>query len=318
MKRYLLLFIILLLPILVNAKTCDTSKVKITSIKMVDKSDTVVETEEATFSGLQTNLNLKFTEQGEHVEYKIIVKNDNTNDFELSKNTVKSDYFDYKYIYNDNTPIVKANSEKQINLRIDYSHPVPEELRDNFIEKKQIVLNLSNDNKITNPKTSRTTIIGLLLVLLGISTVIYVSKSKKVPTLLLLLVLLLPVGVFALCNVSITTNSKIELGNGGEEFCFIDRYVEESQPEYFKYEDGMTWRDYVASDYNVINDPNALYTYYFDTAIRAGNNSYKYKIPNVIKKTKQCTVVDCSYNVENTDEILDKSFGCYSWGEPSE
>ena len=311
MKKLMLLFILLLLPIGVFAKTCDTNKVKINSIEMTDKSDGVTENEEASFEGLNANLDLKFSTLKDHIEYKIIVENKNTNDFELTKKDIKTEYFDYKYIYDDNTPIVKANSKKQINLRIDYYNPVSQELINNgFVEEKQIVLNLSNEQKITNPKTSRATIIGLILVLLGLSTMIFVTKNKKEPALLLLLVLLLPVGVFALCNVSITTNSKIGVGREIKEFCFTDSRMEEIMPLYFEYEDGMIWQEFLNSDYNLINDPNSPYTYYFDKAIGTTMPSYRYEKPNTFKKSN-CTR-DCMTIINMSEAILDKSFGCYT------
>ena len=309
MKKLMLLFILLLLPIGVFAKTCDTNKVKINSIEMTDKSDGVTENEEASFEGLNANLDLKFSTLKDHIEYKIIVENKNTNDFELTKKDIKTEYFDYKYIYDDNTPIVKANSKKQINLRIDYYNPVSQELINNgFVEEKQIVLNLSNEQKITNPKTSRATIIGLILVLLGLSTMIFVTKNKKEPALLLLLVLLLPVGVFALCNVSITTNSRIEIGKEIKEFCFIDMTKEARDEEYYKYEDGMTWEDFRLSDYN--NGQDQGYAYYFDPKLIGREYLVKYnRIPNMFTKSN-CTDI-CINPINSTGAISDKSLGCY-------
>ena len=323
MKRiicYIIIFV-LFMPLIVNAEVCDTSKVKIKSIDLMDKSDGVVEKEEATIKDLQVGLNLKFSTQGDFIEYKIIVKNEGNEDFELSKNDIKSDYFDYYYIYVDNTPIIKANSEKQIRFRIDYSHPVSSELINNgFSEEKQIVLKLSNDKNITNPKTSRSTVFGLILILLGFSTIIFVTKNKESAPILLFILLLLPTGVFALCNISIATNSKIVVEKVEKEFCYdVSPQISEfSNPEYYSYMDGMTWAEYFSSKYNLINDSTSTYRYYFGSSLSEECPSCKHRIPNqLLRKVSYCDeddydCIDSESDVYDNDKILDKSIGCYT------
>ena len=67
------------------------------------------------------------SEVGNQIEYKIIVKNDSNEDYELDKNSFKlnSDYMDYTIESEDNSNIIKANSSKTIYLKVVYNKEIP-------------------------------------------------------------------------------------------------------------------------------------------------------------------------------------------------
>ena len=72
----------------------------------------------------------------------------------------------------------------------------------------------------------------------------------------------------------------------------------------------MTWQEFLNSDYNLVNDPNSTYTYYFDKATRNSTPDYKNKRPIAFS----CESNNCPTDLDPIDansKILDKSFGCY-------
>ena len=97
------------IPIFVNAESCDSDKIAISSITIESKSDSVEELDEATASGKNINLNLSMSKVGDNIKYKIIVKNDSNEDYELDKTSLKinSDYIDYVIESEDNSSIIK-------------------------------------------------------------------------------------------------------------------------------------------------------------------------------------------------------------------
>ena len=100
-----ILLFMMFIPFYVNAETCDTDKVSLSSITMNSKSDNVEETDEATVNGRNINLNLSMSEVGDSIEYKILVKNDSNEDYKFDKNSfnISSDYIDYTLKSEDNS-----------------------------------------------------------------------------------------------------------------------------------------------------------------------------------------------------------------------
>ena len=72
MKKFILLLFIIFLPFSVNAETCNADKITISSITAENKSDNVLELEEATANGMNINLNLSMSEVGDNIKYKLM------------------------------------------------------------------------------------------------------------------------------------------------------------------------------------------------------------------------------------------------------
>ena len=112
MKKYILpiLLLMMFIPFVVNAETCDTDKVTISSITIEEKSDNVNELGKITTNGLNINLNLSMSEVGDNITYKIIVKNDSDKDYLLDKNSfnISSDYIEYTLESVDDSNVVKG------------------------------------------------------------------------------------------------------------------------------------------------------------------------------------------------------------------
>ena len=222
---FIILLILMVIPFYVNAETCDTNKVSISSITTNEKSDNVEELQEATANGRNINLNLSMSEVGDNIEYKIIVKNDSSEDYALDKNSfnISSDYIDYTLESEDNSNIVKANSSKTIYLKVEYKNEVPEEAFESgtFNENKTMIVQLSNDDTknvldiITNPKTGVYSGVLIIAVLLLISIVLYVMFRKKKYIKFMILIIgtaiIIPISAYALCKCDITIDSNITI-----------------------------------------------------------------------------------------------------------
>ena len=202
------IFIILLLPFIVKAESCDLDSISIASINLEDKSDNVTEFDEATANGNKINLNLNMVDVGDNVVYKVVVKNNSDDDFSLDKSSfnLSSDYIDYIIESDDNSNVVKANSSKTIYLKVKYANEVPEESFDNgtYNDNKVVAVNLSSG---INPNTAVYSCLIIFLILLISSIVIFVLlKNKKIPKYMIFVfavLLIIPVCVYALCKYEI-------------------------------------------------------------------------------------------------------------------
>lgn len=220
MKRVLQLIIIciLFIPLLVNAETCDNDKVSISSITVDDKSDNVEEINEANVEGKDVNLNLNMSNVGDNIKYRIIIKNDSNDDYLLNKNSIKvsSDYIDYSIESSDNNNVVKAKTAKAFYLNVLYKNQVPEDKFENgsINDNVTMKLNLSSGN-VENPNTGIKYFVFILFVITTMIVMFFIFKKKRKNNrfefLIIGLVLLIPIGVKALCNVDININSNIKI-----------------------------------------------------------------------------------------------------------
>ena len=120
MKKILFsILVLLLIPYVVNAEECDTSKVYIDSIGIENITGNVEELEGATSQDKKANLNLRMSTKDDEILYKLVLKNDSSEDYEINKNSINinSEYIDYS-LESDNDNIIKANSTKTIYLRV--------------------------------------------------------------------------------------------------------------------------------------------------------------------------------------------------------
>ena len=237
MKKFILTFLLLIMfiPFFVNAETCDTDKIVISSIAIDSKSDNVEEIDEATFSGKDLNLNLSMTSVGDYIKYKVVVKNDSNEDYQLDKNSfnVSSDYIVYTFESEDKSYVVKANSSKVVYLKVSYKNKVPDEFFSSgtYNDKKTITVNLSNENIINvldtlkNPNTGVQSYILIILIILLISVSIYVLLKKKQYVKFMILIIgtaiLIPVSVYAICKCEIMVKSNIIIQEEPKEMFIV-------------------------------------------------------------------------------------------------
>lgn len=226
MKKYILLIFLFMIffPFYVNAEICDNDKITIRSITIENKSDNVEIIEDATATGKMISLKMNMEEVGDGIQYKLIVRNDSNADYELNKNSILTDssYINYSLSFDDNSNIIKANSSKIVYLKVEYANEVPEDLFNNnsFSENKTVKINLSSENNqiigtISNPKTGAKLSIIFLIIVLGEISLIIIRK-KKMSKLMVLIIgtsIMIPISVFALCNVEIKVESNIQIIN---------------------------------------------------------------------------------------------------------
>lgn len=328
MKKYILpiLLLIFFIPFYVNAETCDTDKITISSITMENKSDNVEELEAATASGKNINLNLSMSEVGDNIEYKFIVKNDSNEDYELDKTSlnINSDYINYSFKTNDNSNIVKANSTKNVTLRVEYKTEVPEDKFENgtYSDNKAMTVQLSNGNTIDvsdtfkNPNTGVQSYILIFMVILLVSGTMYVLLKKKKYTKFMILIIgatiIIPISVYALCKCEIKIESKIEIKKVEEfkSFCYVEYYGAGTGNKLsFNYKENETFNDFLdrGNNFEYINATD----FYFipNTCFTVKDNKVDVEVDNICFNTNWGVNTANQYSL-----IISESEGCYFSG----
>ena len=212
-----ILLVVMLLPFIVIAETCDTNSIKIESINVKEKQGSVSETEPAKINGTTINLNLNMVNVGDSISYDMVIKNTSDEDLELDNNSinVSSDYIEYNVESSDNSNIVPANSSKTMTVKIKYKTKVNDSSYQNgkYNDNKTMTLNISNDST-SNPFTNDLVLIYLLLFYISLFIfVVLFKKNKKTIVPITITILALPFSIKALCKSEITINSKVLIEN---------------------------------------------------------------------------------------------------------
>ena len=246
-----LILFLMLMPFMVNAETCDLDKISIDSITIKEKVGNATEIEPPVIEGKKIKVNLKMMEVNDSIEYKLAIKNDSNEDYELDKNSfdANSDYIEYTLKSNDKNLVVKAGKTKEVYLKVQYKNEVPNASfnEGKFNNNKSFVLNLSNGQTIAvpdiikNPKTGYSLIMLILICILCVGITMYAVLSKKkinkFMMLLLTLMITIPASVYALCKIDITVESNVTIEKGLEvAYLLNDGKVlfEDNEKDYFK------------------------------------------------------------------------------------
>lgn len=290
----LILLFILFIPFVVNAENCEPEKITIESITIKNKSEKVLEKEAPIINGNQINLNIQMEEVGDFIEYKVTIKNDSKDNYEIDKNilNITSDYIDYSFNLEDNSNLIGPGETKTGYLKTSYNAAVLEDLFVDGIynENKNLAINLSTasstNNDIKNPDTGiKSTLVVLFTTLFIIITATYITvkKNRYIEYMIFILgiSIAIPYTVNALCKYEINIQSNVEIKNNSKYVVFEKTYNHECCSEEFaeeepdfctktvyklKYDEGMTWNEWLQSDYN--KDENGNYI-----VKRDGNNS---------------------------------------------
>ena len=243
---------------------------------------------------------------GDYITYNVKVKNDSKNDFLLDKNSINinADYLDYSLLTEDK--IIKSGEEKTVQLKIIYKTEVDDSkfVNGKYIENKNMVLSLGNGNKkeVTNPVTNNNWLIIALGIILVIQVLLYVIHEKNLSKMNLLLLifglLIIPSGVYAICNCEITVDSKVEIDKVSFGSFKVD---DEGVITTYTFIEGMKWSEWLESDYN-INDIGFIE----GLALCVRNNDNR----NLFKEN---SIVDSNV-VKYNDEIINNNtyyYGCF-------
>ena len=102
MKKILFLLIIILLPIIVYADTCDNSNIVISDIVKVDSNGYVEEINSPLINNQSVSTNLKLYDVGDSITYSFKIRNNSKEDYDLSKEISGDEYCDYEIISDNN------------------------------------------------------------------------------------------------------------------------------------------------------------------------------------------------------------------------
>ncbi len=277
-KTLFILFVILtglLVPFVVRAEECSLDNISIEKIEILNKSESAVQKLEPVIDGKKLIFDIKLDEVGSFIEYKMIIKNDTDKDYELDSN-YNNEYFNYMISTEDKSNVIKKNETKEVLLRVSYMKTIPEELLNDdnvYSSNTHLVMAKSND-VIINPATGN---MGTILFLLFVICLFILSKRYHKNSLLLLLFLLLlftSFSVYAVCNLSIDIEAKIELST------LTDGYVYTIN----KYDENVGTSSYVWLDKTISKQ-----IIKYNTGTETGKNIYlKHKLVN--KKVEESYV----------------------------
>lgn len=224
MKKIITIIILLLLmPLFVFAEEqCSDDAVVIKSI-VQDSALDVEELTNASFEGNNINLDLKMLEVGNYIEYKLVIKNNASDDYYIDENSLKSDtnYLDYSIRYEDDSNKIKAGEEKVIYLKVAYNTKIDDsEFQNNKFVGNDSLTIVATDRKniIVNPLTmhdGNVVVFSLILVLvlIGLYFGVRTKNNKIIAILLLCLLSIVPFGVYAFCKCELKLKVNFEIEN---------------------------------------------------------------------------------------------------------
>lgn len=327
LKLIIPIFLILMfIPFYVNAETCDTNKIIISSITVEEESDNVEELSETTVDGKNINLNLSMKEVGDNITYKIVVKNDSKEDYELDENSfnLNSNYINYTFESEDDTNIVKKNSSKVVYLKVKYANEVPDEAFESgtYNDNQTMKVNLSTGDTISvpdtlkNPNTGVQSYILIVFIILLISITVYVLlKNKKYAKFMILIIgatIVIPISVYALCKCEIKIESKIEIKKVEEfkSFCYVDYSGGGTGNKLsFNYKENETFNDFLdrGNNFEYINYND----FYFipNTCFTVKDNNVDVEVDNICFNNNWGANRANQYSL-----IINESEGCYFSG----
>ncbi len=250
MKK-LLFLLLLLVPFMVHAE------VKITSVNLIDNTKGIEADTNPSYKDLTIDFNLKFSRLNDYAKYKVLIKNDTKKDYEIEdgESFSKEKYIKYNISISGSNEIIKAGEEKELLLTITYNKEVPENefINNVYTEKDNLTINLSNNDKEVNPKTSTGIIIAIAIIaIISLLLVLYNHYKLYHFTLPLLLLLLIPVTIIALEKITIKINTKIEITIPENYFAFeipMCGNNTSTMIDNIKYREGMTIEEFLNSDY---------------------------------------------------------------------
>ena len=152
LKKVLVLFFLLLMPILVKADSCDSESITIESIELEEKSDEVEETAEATIENNKIVINLDMSSVGDKAKYKITVKNDLEEDIKLDDFlNADSDFISYSLEFEDGNEksLVMGKSTEIVYLTIEYKNEITHDSYENgkFTDNRIMSVDMSTSPK---------------------------------------------------------------------------------------------------------------------------------------------------------------------------
>ena len=258
-KFLILVMALLLIPSIVNAE----GNVSISKIEMKETKGDALEISKPTFEGLNVNYDLSFHTLGDSITYVATLKNGDKEEYKIANKSTFSDtgYMEYTFAFSDNSNIIKPNETKDMYITIKYTKPVPDEKLVSGVYVEQNKMNLvliNNRGQEVNPNTASPIIYIIAILLLLTIGILLFKQHKKISILLIALSLLLPITTYALKEITVTLNTKVEVvkhlsfcvESNGLEAAYTSPTEEYEQNKYYDYETGMTLQSWKNSEFN--------------------------------------------------------------------
>ncbi len=198
MKK-ILFIIILLIPFITYAEECN---LEIKDIQIKDNKN-VIENNKPVLNCTNIDLDLTMNTVGDYIIYQIDISNNTNDNYEIEK-LINDDNIEYTILSDTN---IIANRVNTIELKVEYKKEFETYTNGKYEHKKTLTTNF---NKMDNPNTKDHII--LIVFILVISIVLFmILKNIKVPKYLILIILLIPIVIYATNKETITINSKINV-----------------------------------------------------------------------------------------------------------
>ena len=221
--KFLLLIIIMTFSFTISNVYAE-EKITIESLTLEEKTDTTTELSEPTINGLNIGFDLSYSQVNDYAKYKIIINNLTNDDYQIDKESKfnSSDYLTYKYEFDNNTNIIRSNSKLTMYITIIYKTEVPNEkiINGKFTETNTVTINVSNGKDIINPKTGNNILIILFILITAtiISFILFKNtQNKKYLSIMVVSLLLIPIGIYALEKLQISVTTKITIEKTPQE-----------------------------------------------------------------------------------------------------
>ena len=223
MKK-LILIIMLLIPMFVYATDdCNSEDIIIEKIDYVRVDGKTVELSEPKVDGQKINFDIKFSKLNDSIEYKLLLKNNSNEDYQIDENSISYDNDNVSFILDyGESSVLGVKEEKEVSLIIKYDKKVDDSLfKDNeFKVDKELTFSLIK-NQQDNPLTKNGIFVVIVLILSLILMVVIYINFKKISS-IGIFILLIPIIVSAVCNVKIKVNSHFVIERYPIKKCYFD------------------------------------------------------------------------------------------------
>ena len=220
MKKMILsmLLLIIVIPFIVRADTCEMDNITIDKVTVVENNNTI-EKDTSVSKGRVLGIVLAMSNVGDSIKYEMVINNNGDDEFKIDKlkSSGSNDYIEYVLETEDDSNLIEPHSSKKVYLNVEYKNEIPREefLGNEYLEGDRFYLNLVKGAKsaIENPDTGDTIIIAIFILLICIGFILMIKKKKSGGFVALFGLIAIPVYVSAICNVEIGINSNIKIIN---------------------------------------------------------------------------------------------------------
>lgn len=224
MKKIKIILTFIIISTLFITKINAEETITIESIELDYITANAIEKSSPVIDGLSINLDVQFREVNNYIKYKLLIKNNTNEEYELKEDTsfLNNENITYKY-YKEGK--IKPNSENIIYLVVSYNQEVEESkfVENKYTEENKAILEIVDDSGeiIKNPKTGNDniTFIILSIVLVISCIVLFIMKKKNLNNVnfifIMLLINCIPLIVNATQLFKLNLNVNVEITKNG-------------------------------------------------------------------------------------------------------